>query len=155
MKKVIVNILNLMYITPLHRFVPKQTFYYAICGGFNMILDMITYALIYNFVLEKHNINIFDFVISSEIASFLLTFPIIFSSGLWLARNITFTNSVNSDRSQGLRYLTVAISNILIKYFGLKLLVYLLVWPSFANAVMTVITVIFSYLMQKYYTFKV
>ena len=154
MIKAITKILDLLYIKQLHRYVAKQTFYYAICGGSNMVMDMIIYALMYNFVLDKQDISVFGLFISSEIAAFLITFPIIYFTGLWLARNITFTNSVNSNRSQAFRYLTVTISNILIKYFGIKLLVYLAIWPSFANAAMTVVTVIFSYLMQKHFTFK-
>ncbi len=154
MKKFIVSILNAMYVPLVAKFVPKQTFFYAICGGTNMVLDMLLYAIIYNFVLLKTDVEIGGFVVSAAIASFLITFPIIYLTGLWLAKNITFTNSINSNNKQAFRYLTVTIANVFIKYFGLKILISMMIWPSFANATMTIITVIFSFLMQKYYTFK-
>ena len=154
MKKLIVKILDLLYIKQIQKIVPKQTFYYAMCGGSNMVLDMVIYAFIHNFVLDQSNLEIFGFLISPAIASFIITFPIIFVTGLWLGSKITFTNSINSGRKQTIRYFTVTVANILIKYFGIKLLTTALIWPSFANATMTIVTVIFSYLMQKYYTFK-
>lgn len=154
MKWFIIKILNLLYIPFVSKFIPKKTFFYAACGGGNMVLDMIIYGTIYNFILNKNDVVIFDFTISSAIASFLITFPIVFLTGLWLAKNITFTNSVNSNRKQSFRYLAVTITNIGIKYSGIKMLTTIAIWPSLANATMTVITVLFSYLMQNYYTFK-
>ena len=153
-KQLITKILSILYIKSIRSFIPKQTFFYMACGGANMVLDAVIYAAIYNLVLDKTDIVIFDFPISAAVASFVITMPIIFFTGFWLAKNISFTNSVNSDKKQRLRYLSVTISNVVIKYTGLKILIFIGMWPSFANVSMTLVTVIFSYLMQKFYTFK-
>lgn len=154
MRKAIVKVLNKLYISPIQKIVPKQSFFYAMCGGGNMLFDAILYLFIYNFVLNKTPLIIFNYEISAAIASFLITFPFVFCLGLWLAKNITFTNSDNSDKKQSFRYLSVTIANFFIKYYGIKALITLSIWPSFANIAMTIITIVFSYLMQKYYTFK-
>ncbi len=153
-KRLIINILNVLYLKQIRNLIPKQTFFYLACGGSNMVLDAIIYAIIYNFVLDKQDIIIFGYVISAAIMSFFITVPIIFLTGFWLSKNISFTNSTNSNNKQRLRYLSVTISNILIKLFGLKLLIMINIWPSIANVSMTIVTVIFSYIMQRFYTFK-
>lgn len=154
MRKIIVKILNILYILPIQKVIPKQTFFYAMCGGGNMLFDTILYTFVYHFVLKKMPLTIFDYEITSAIASFLITFPFVFGLGLWLAKNISFTNSDNSDKKQSIRYLSVTIANFFIKFYGIELLITVNIWPSFANVSMTVITVIFSYMMQRYYTFK-
>lgn len=154
MIKLINRIIDLLYFPFLRKIIPPQTFVYGVCGGANMLLDMILYYVMYHFVLDEKDLVLPMVTVSAEIAAFLFTFPIIFGTGLWLAKNITFTQSINSNRKQAFRYLSVTLANIFIKYFGIKLLIYLYIWPSIANAIMTVITVVFSYLMQKYYTFK-
>ncbi len=154
MKRLLTRLLNLLYIKFVPKFIGRQTFFYAVCGGSNMVLDMVLYAFIYNFVICKRDLIIGEMILPAAIISFLITFPIIFATGLWLAKNITFTNSINSSTRQSYRYFGVTVANIIIKSSGIKILTMLSVWPSFANASMTVVTVIFSYLMQKYYTFK-
>lgn len=153
-KNWIIRFIDWLYLPFIRRFIPLQTFRYALCGGANMLLDMVIYFLIFHFVLHEKDLHLGFVVISPSIAAFLLTFPIVFFTGLWLAKNITFQNSILKDTTQGFRYLLVTLCNIGIKYWGIKLLVWLTLFPSIANAIMTVITVIFSYIMQNIFTFK-
>ncbi len=90
-----------------------------------------------------------------EIAAFLTAFPITFLTGLWLARNVSFRNSPLRTVTQGGRYFMVVVLNIVIKYSGLKLLVEVIgVYPSISNAILTVVTVVVSYLLQKNFSFR-
>lgn len=154
MVTIIKRVVKFFYFPFLRKFMSEQTFTYAFCGSSNMLLDMVLYFLIYHFLLFEQDITILGMTISASIAAFFITFPIVFLTGLWLAKNITFRNSINSNRKQAFRYLSVTILNIFLKYFGIKILIFLYLWPSFANAMMTVVTVVVSYLLQKYYTFK-
>lgn len=154
LKNFIIKVIDLLYIPAVKKFVPLQTFRYAICGGGNMIMDAILYFLFFQFLYLERDVNLYFVTISPQIAAFLTTAPITFLSGLWLAKNISFQNSPLRDRTQAIRYLLVTITNFVMKYFGIKLLVYLHVFPSISNAMMTVITVIFSYIMQKHFSFK-
>ncbi len=151
---VISNIVDWFYFPFIRRIVSLQTFRYGFTGGANMALDMVLYFVLFNYVLKKDNLNLGLIVISPQIASYLIVFPITFCLGLWLAKNITFQNSPLSDATQRGRYLLVTVINILLKYGGIKLLVSFGIFPSISNAVMTVVTVIFSYIMQKHFTFK-
>lgn len=153
-QRLIIKIIDWFYLPFIERHIPRQTFRYAATGGANMVLDAVLYFLFFHFVLHESDLDLGFLVISPEVAAYMFTFPIIFLTGLWLAKNITFQNSVLSDKTQRLRYLMVTLANVLIKYSGIKALVYIGVFPSISNAMMTVVTVIFSYIMQNKFTFK-
>ena len=51
--RTLTRLIDLLYVKPLRRIVPPQTFRYAACGGLNMALDLSLYFLLYNFVLDK------------------------------------------------------------------------------------------------------
>lgn len=151
----IIKLTDRLYVAPFNRLIPRQTFRYALCGGANMGLDMVLYFLFFHFLYEKSLLDLGFVVISPQIASFLTVFPITLFTGLWLAKNVSFRNSPLKDRTQCFRYLLVVCINIATKYLGLKLLTEVLaVFPSIANAIMTVVTVIISYLLQKHFSFR-
>ncbi len=155
LSRTIIAAIDRLYLPPLPRIMPRQTFRYAVCGGANMVLDMVLYFLFYNFLYDKQNFVIGPVTISPEIAAFLTAFPITFLTGLWLARNVSFRNSPLRTVTQGGRYFMVVVLNIVIKYSGLKLLVEVIgVYPSISNAILTVVTVVVSYLLQKNFSFR-
>lgn len=153
-RNTIIKFIDFFYIPPVRKYVPLQTFRYAVTGGANMMLDALLYFAIFNFVLCKTDVHVGQWVVSSHIAAYIITFPIVFLNGLWLARNITFQNSPLKANTQRARYLLVTLANIIIKYAGIKVLVHLGLFPSVTNALMTIVTVVFSYIMQNKFTFK-
>lgn len=155
MKNSILKYIDYLYFPIFKRFIPLQTFRYAVCGGSNMVLDMIVYFLVFHFFVDKSDVNLGIIVVSPEIMSFLITFPIIFFTGFWLSKNISFQNSTVRTRVQYIRYIAVVGVNILVKYWGIKFCVdSLQLFPSISNAIMTIVTVVISYLLQKNYTFR-
>lgn len=155
LSQVIITVIDRLYLPPLPRIMPRQTFRYAVCGGVNMLFDMVLYFLFYNFLYAKQNLVLGPVTVSPEIAAFLTAFPITFLSGLWLARNVSFRNSPLRTVTQGGRYFMVVVLNIAIKYSGLKLLVDVIgLYPSVSNALLTVVTVAVSYLLQKNFSFR-
>ena len=154
MKNIVIKIVDSFYFPFFRRFIPIKTFRYAATGGGNMVLDAILYFLFFHFVLHESDLDLGVVVISPQVAAYIMTFPIIFFIGMWLARNVTFQNSILSSRTQKFRYFMVTVANILIKYGGIKWLVFMGLFPSIANMSMTVVTVIFSYIMQQNFTFK-
>ena len=153
--QIIINLIDRLYLPALQRIVPRQTFRYAICGGGNMVLDMVLYFLCYNFLYAKQNFVLGPVTVSPEIAAFLTVFPITFLTGLWLARNVSFRNSPLSSVTQGGRSFMVVVLNIAVKYLGLKLSVEVIgIYPSISNAILTVVTVAVSYLLQKNFSFR-
>lgn len=155
MVRLINRLIDLIYIKPL-RFVPLNTFRYAVVGGANALFNMVLYWFCYNYILHQEDTNFGFVVISAATLSFFITFVITFCSGFWLTRNIAFAGSALRGREQAFRYAQVVTTNIAINYFvGLQLFVKVLgIYPSISNASIQVITIIFSYLMQRFYTFK-
>lgn len=142
----------------------KQLFRYAACGGGNMVLDWVLYFLIYNFVIGHDLVNLqftihnlqFAQAITPHIATLCIVFPITLLTGFWLQKYVTFTASqLNGWRQLG-RYIVIVGLNLAVNYFGLKLCVEVFGWyPTPSKMVITIITVIISYLGQKYYTFRI
>lgn len=154
-KNIIIAISNFFY-KPVQKFVPELTFRYAFTGGINTSFDIILYFLFYNFVLKKQNIQLPFITISSHIASFLIVFPITFTTGFLLAKYVTFTQSVLRGRKQLFRYGLTVFGSIILNYVFLKLFVEAChIWPTISKIITTIIVITYSYFMQKYFSFNV
>ncbi|MDE5945017.1 MAG: GtrA family protein [Rikenella sp.] len=156
MREAITRIADFFYLKPLRRFVPQETFRYAFVGGLNLLFNMVLYWFCFHFVLRKQDTDLFGIaVVSAPILAFLITFVITFFSGFYLARNVAFGRSEVRGGKQLFRYAQVVAVNVAINYFGLKLLIEVCgFYPSPSYAVIQVITTVFSYLAQRYYTFR-
>lgn len=151
---IITNCIDFFY-PPFRRWIPQQVFRYAACGGGNMVLDWILYFLIYNFVLQHRILNLGLITMSSHIATLAIVFPITFLTGFFLSKYVSFSYSELKSGTQFFRYALVAATNLLINYAGLKLLVDVFgIYPTPSKIIITVIAVIFSFLAQKYFSFK-
>jgi putative flippase GtrA len=155
MKDRIIAILDFFY-PPFRRFMPIQTFRYAVCGGGNTLLDIFIYFISYNFILQKQIVYTPIGAISPYIAAFLLAFAISFPSGFYLNRNIVFPGSTLRGRVQLLRYFLLVLVCIALNYIFIKLFVEQFhIFPTIAKMLTTVIVVAFSFVTQKYFTFRV
>ncbi|MDD2797975.1 MAG: GtrA family protein [Bacteroidales bacterium] len=141
---------------PFAKIIPQQTFRYAACGGGNSALDILLYFIAFHFVLHESIVELGFVAISGHIAAFLLVFPITFSTGFLLGKYITFTQSELRGRIQLLRYGITVGGSILLNYLFLKLFVeYVHLFPTVSKILTTFFVVAYSYVVQKYYTFKV
>lgn len=161
--QIITKIIDFFY-RPFSKWVSEQLFRYAACGGGNMVLDWVLYFLIYNFVIGHEIVNLslvvgswsLEQAITPHIATLCIVFPITLLTGFWLQKYVTFTRSKLNGWRQLMRYILIVAVNLAINYFGLKLCVETLGWyPTPSKMVITIVTVIVSYLGQKYYTFRI
>jgi len=153
MKKRLITIVDFFYIKPL-QFIPLQTFRYGAAGGLNVLLSMVLYWFIFNYVLHQQDTDFGIVVISGYILAMLITFVITFFTGFYLTRTVAFGDSTVRGHVQIFRYAQVVVVNLLINYFGLKLLNGVCgFYPSPSYAVLQIVTVTFSYLAQRHYTF--
>jgi putative flippase GtrA len=140
---------------PFRRFVPEETFRYAVVGGSNTALDIFLYFISYNFILKKQVVDLKVISISPHIASFMMVFPITFTTGFLFSKYITFTESVLHGRVQLFRYGVTVLGSILLNYVFLKLFVEVMgIYPTPSKMLTTGLVVIYSYFSQKYFTFK-
>ena len=154
LRSLIIQIVDYFY-APFQKYIPLETFRYAATGGFNTILDISLYFIFYNFILDKQVIDLYIVSISPHIAAFLIVFPITFFTGFLFARYITFTNSEICGRIQLIRYRISVSGSLFLNYVCLKFLVeFGGLWPTLSKIITTVIVVIYSYFVQKFYTFK-
>lgn len=151
---IIIQFIDYFY-TPFRKIMPLETFRYAATGGFNTILDIFLYFLCYNFIIDKRVLDLKIVSISPHIAAFLIVFPVTFFTGFLFAKFITFTSSELRGRIQLIRYMIAVSGSIFLNYVFLKLLVeFGGLWPTLAKIITTGIVVIYSYFIQKFFTFK-
>ena len=140
---------------PFRKFIPLELFRYGACGGLNLALEWVLYYVFYHFVFHGHLFRFGPITFTPHIAAFVFKFPITFLTGFWMARHISFSGSTLRGRTQITRYLIVTVVNILINYFGLKLFVEVFQWwPTVSYVIISIICVTFSYLTNKYYSFR-
>lgn len=155
MKNLINSLLDFFY-PFFSRFMPKQTFRYAACGGGNTILDILIYFISYNYILDKQIIHTPMGAVSPHIMAFLMSFVISFPTGYLLNRFIVFPGSTLKGRIQLFRYFVLVLVCIILNYVFIKLFVEQFgIFPTVAKILTTVIVISFSYLTQKHFTFKV
>lgn len=153
-RNLILSVIDWFY-WPFRKLIPPETFRYAATGGFNTVLDIFLYFICYNFILNKQIVDLGFVAISPHIAAFLFVFPITFTTGFLLAKYITFTDSPIRGRIQLSRYAMTVGGSIILNYVLLKLFVeYFHIWPTVSKILITIIVVIYSYLVQRYFTFK-
>lgn len=141
---------------PFRNYMSLRLFRYAVTGASNLVFDWILYFLVFHYLLDKQMLHLGPVTFSSHIASMLLVFPVSFTSGFLLQKYVTFSASEIKGRVQIVRYLSVVLANLLINYLGLKLLVdFLFLYPTPSKMIVTFLTVIFSYMSQKKYTFNI
>jgi putative flippase GtrA len=150
----IIRIVDFFYF-PFLRFIPREIFRYGATGGANTAFDILLYFIFYNFVLNRQILDLGIVAISPHIAAFLLVFPITFCTGFILAKYVTFTASELRGRIQLFRYGLTVLGAILLNYVFLKFFVeHAGLYPTLSKALTTIIVVAFSYLMQRYFSFK-
>lgn len=151
----ITRIIDAVYITPVNRIVSREFFRYAVCGATNMTLDALWYFLIYHFIVAKQFIDLGFVVVSPHISSLIIVFPITFFTGFWLNRYVAFVATQYKTRRQLMRYALSVVGSIILNYVCMKLFVESLgIWPTPSKLLTTVISVGYSFLAAKYYTFR-
>lgn len=135
---------------------PLQTFRYAACGGSNLVLNWLLYALLYDVVLGFDYLHLAGTLyISRHIAALAITFPITLITGYLLQSRISFAGSPLGDRVSSVRYLVTTLGSLIINYVCLKIMVeWWSLYAPLAQVLTSLITIVYSYLLQKFWTFR-
>lgn len=152
--RLMISLIDKLYIKPLEPIVSRDIFGYGICGALNMVLDTLWYFIIYHFVIAERFIDLGVVVMSPHIATLFIVFPITFFTGFWLNRHVAFRVTEYKTRGQLIRYAISVIGSIVINYICMKLFVETFdFWPTPSKMLTTVISVVYSYLAARYFTF--
>ena len=152
----IIRLLDIFY--PLFKkIMPYETYKYAATGGINVVFDVFLYYIFYHHFISDidPNVHIGFIAMSPHIAAFIFVFPITFTTGFLLAKYVTFTDSRIKGKMQLSRYFVSVGGSIILHYFLLKFFVeYLHFWATPGKIVTVSFVVIYSFLVQKFYTFE-
>lgn len=152
--RLMISLIDRLYIKPLEPIVSRDIFGYGLCGAINMALDTLWYFIIYHFVVAENFINLGVVVMSPHIATLFIVFPITFFTGFWLNRHVAFRVTEYKTRGQLIRYAISVVGSIVINYICMKLFVEIFdFWPTPSKMLTTVISVVYSYLAARYFTF--
>ena len=134
---------------------PLKTYRYAVCGGSNLLFDSCLYFVMYNFILAKQNVDLIFIVLSPHIAALFIVFPISFFTGFLLNKYISFRGSNLLARVQLFRYFLVGMGGLILSYACMKVFVdFLGIYPTPSRILTIFITVIYGYILQSRFTFK-
>ena len=155
MQQILIRLVDRLYIAPLKRLVSRDIFAYGLCGGANMALDTLWYFVIYHYIVAERFIDLGVVVVSPHIASLIVVFPITFFTGFWLNRNVAFRATEYKTRGQLIRYALSVLGSIALNYLCMKLFVeHLYIWPTPSKMLTTAVSVVYSFLAAKYFTFR-
>ena len=149
------SLIDKFYIRPITNFLPHEIFRYGACGGANMVLDIIWYYIIYHYVIALRFLDLGFVVVSPHVAALIIVFPITFFTGFWLNRNVAFRATEFGQGWQLIKYALTVVGSILLNYVCIKIFVEEFhIWATPAKALTTVVSVAYSYLAGRYFTFK-
>ena len=69
--ELIIRFIDWFYRRPVAAILPRQTFRYIVCGGANVVFSWVCYFLVYNFVLDKEQLDLGFVVVSAYVATML------------------------------------------------------------------------------------
>ncbi len=153
-QKVVFTFLDLFY--PIFsRYMDKQTYHYLACGGSNTLLGLILFFYFEHYFFKQHSISLGIIEIHAHIAAFIISFLITFPIGFLMSRYIVWNDSNLAGKKQLFRHMLFVILSVFMNYGLLKLFVeYFEWWPMPSQFLTTCIIVVFSYITQKYISFK-
>ncbi|MDQ7949492.1 MAG: GtrA family protein [Pedobacter sp.] len=155
MRKLALKIIDFFY-PPFQKWFSLHTFRYVAAGGTTAMTGIISYFLIYNYVLKQEDVHVGTYLVTAHIAALAIESVFTFIVGFMLNKYLVFTQSTLKGRIQLFRYGTVVATNILLNYAMMKILVDgFQFYPSFAKVMITIILSVFSYFSQKYFSFRV
>lgn len=135
---------------------PLQTFRYAACGGFNVVLGFILFTIAFSLFEKMGVVYIQGHAFEPHSVALIISSSIVFIVGFTLNKYVVFTASNLRGRIQLFRYFLSFVSNLAINYVLLTLLVkYFGIYPVLAQIIVTAIVVVLSYFTQQYFTFKI
>lgn len=155
LSQALTKLIDRFYVSPVSKFCSRDFFRYGVCGATNMTLDAIWYFVVYHFIIKAQYIDLYIVNISPHISSLMIVFPITFFTGFLLNRYVAFHATEQPGGKQLKRYAVSVVGSIIINYVCMKLFVeYFNIWPTPSKLLTTIVTVAYSFIAAKYFTFR-
>ncbi|RYE01213.1 MAG: GtrA family protein [Sphingobacteriales bacterium] len=150
----ILRFIDLFY-PPFRRLMNIQMFRYAACGGGNTAFNILIYFLTYHYVLHEQVVDFGFWAFEPHSAAVFLAFCCTFPIGFYLSMFVVFQGSYLKRRVQLWRYFLVTMACLFLNWLFVKIFVEVMHFYPTPSYITTVgIVVLFSYLAQRFFTFK-
>ncbi len=154
-RDLILPVIDFFY-PPFRRWMGLQTFRYAASGSMNTVLGLTVFYTSFKFAFRAVPVDLGFYVLEAHSAALLVSCTVSFLFGFFLMKYVVFSDSKMKGRVQLFRYLLLYIFNLGINYLLLRLFVESLhIYPTIAQVITTCIIVLFSYIAQRNFTFRI
>jgi len=154
-RDLVLPIIDFFY-PPFRKLMGLQTFRYAASGGFNTGLGFVIFYIGFKFIFREKPVDLGFYALEAHSAALLLSFFICFPFGFFLMKYVVFSDSNMRGRVQLFRYFMLYVFNLGLNYLLLRLLVESAhIYAVFAQIITTCILILFSYIVQRNFTFKI
>jgi putative flippase GtrA len=141
---------------PFRKLMNLQTFRYAAAGGGNTLLGLIIYYISYKYIFAGEIFDLGFYAFKGHIAALIVSFCVTFPVGFFLSKYVVFSDSNMRGKVQLFRYLMICLFNFVLNYILLKIFVEKFhIYPTVAQLITIAIVVVFSYVAQRNYSFRV
>jgi len=121
-----------------------------------MLLGFLVFTGVFHFIVKQKEVDLGFIAFKSYSVALFCSSTVVFIVGFLLNKYVVFSGSNLKGRVQLFRYFLACMSSFCINYVLLNgLVIYLHLFPVFAQIIATAIVVTTSFFMQQYFTFKV
>jgi putative flippase GtrA len=154
-RDLILPVIDFFY-PPFKRLMGLKTFRYAASGGINTFLGFTVYYITFRFLLHRDILDLGFYAFKPHVAALFVSFLFSFPFGFFLMKYVVFSDSNMKGKVQLFRYFLLYLFNLVLNYFLLKLFVEMLgIYAVFAQIMTIAIIILFSYVAQRYFTFRI
>ncbi len=130
---------------------------YFCSAGIATVVDVTVYFLAFNFIYEKQDIHLFNFmVLSAPTGSLMLSYTCGLATNFLITKYLVFTESDLRGIHQLVRYIMVALFILMLNYFFMSFLIKILEWYPTLSRIVSALTIgVLSFVIHKFYSFRV
>lgn len=129
---------------------------FFLSAGVGFIVDGLVYYFVYHYYFINHGVKIFNYNISGDIFSLIISYSCCIICNFLLTKYFVFAHSKLSFQSQFSRFSLVAFVGFFANLFMLRLFVYVFkVYPPLARIIGALSLGIASYFVHKFFSFNI
>jgi len=130
---------------------------YLFAAGIATVVDVTVYYSIFNYLLEKQNLQLTQsFIIGAPTVSLACSYSCGLVTNFLITKNFVFKESELRSRSQFIRFLIVAFVVLIANYYFMNFLIKSLDWyPTIARGFSAVSIGVFSFMSHKAFSFRI
>jgi len=129
---------------------------FFLSAGVGFMVDGLVYYFVYHYYFINHGVKIFNYNISGDIFSLIISYSCCIVCNFLLTKYFVFAHSKLSSQNQFLRFFMVAFVGFFANLLMLRLFVYVFkVYPPLARIIGALSLGVASYFVHKFFSFNI